>query len=106
MADLEPALTVGCPTCFVKPGEPCRSRHAVSLHQSRRQALADLGVQADQLLALSQPERPRKGSASRPVPVLAGVTGSPVPDDGCDTPAWEPCTDSAHNHPILTPTGG
>lgn len=57
MADLEPALTVDCPTCFVKPGEPCRSHHAVSLHVARRRALADLEKQASRFLgALTEEE--------------------------------------------------
>lgn len=51
---LDAALTVPCPTCRVRAGEPCRSRHAVTLHQSRRRALADLDAQAARLLAVNR----------------------------------------------------
>ena len=83
---LDPALNVPCPTCRVKAGQPCRSRRAISLHQSRRQALADLGVQAGQLAA--KPE-PRKSGA--PVPVLGGVTGTEnvIPETAEYWPPWE-----------------
>lgn len=54
MTDLDPALTVPCPTCFAKKGEPCRSYRAISLHQGRRTALADLDAQAKRLLAVSR----------------------------------------------------
>jgi hypothetical protein len=39
MTDL--ALTVACPTCHVRAGQPCRSYRAIAIHQARRQALAD-----------------------------------------------------------------
>ncbi len=59
---LDAALNVPCPTCYVKAGQACRSRHAISLHQARREALADLGAQADQLLAASRkPARQEDG---------------------------------------------
>lgn len=89
MTDLDPALTVPCPTCYVKKGEPCRSRHAVTLHQSRRAALADLGRQADSLLAADRPVPERREPGSRPVPVLVGKTGGPVPDDDEERPPWD-----------------
>ena len=54
MTDLDAALNVPCPTCHVGAGQPCRSRRAISLHQGRREALADLGVQAERLLAASR----------------------------------------------------
>jgi hypothetical protein len=91
---IDPALNVPCPTCRVKAGQPCRSRRAISLHQARRQALADLGTQADGLLS-REPEsrksaRRENGSTARPVPVLVGVTGAGnvIPPDE-DWPPWE-----------------
>ena len=86
---LDPALTVPCPTCHVSSGQPCRSRRAISLHQARRQALADLGGRAGQLLAASRQKPARRGSAAPPKPVLAGKTGGPVTDDDEDRPPWE-----------------
>ena len=91
---LDPALNVPCPTCRVGAGQSCRSRRAVSLHQARREALADLGGQAGQLLSAGrQKPEPRKleraGSAG-PVPVLVGRTGvgNVIPPDE-DWPPWE-----------------
>ena len=57
---IDPALNVSCPTCRAGAGQPCRSRRAISLHHARRQALADLGVQADGLLAASREPESRK----------------------------------------------
>jgi len=89
---IDPALNVPCPTCRVGAGKPCRSRHAVSIHRARREALADLGVQAGRLLAASRQElrRPVRQGVGPPEPVLVGRTGGPVPDDGEDWPPWEP----------------
>ena len=87
MTGRDPALTVPCPTCRVGAGQPCRSRRAITLHQSRREALADLGVQADQLLAAY----PRKPVQAQRQTVLVGRTGAGnmIPDDE-DRPPWEP----------------
>jgi hypothetical protein len=94
---LDPALNVPCPTCHVKAGEPCRSRRAITLHQGRRQALADLTAQADGLLSASRepesrkpPQRKNGSSTARPVPVLVGRTGvgNVIPPDE-DWPPWE-----------------
>lgn len=83
---IDPALNVPCPTCYVKTGEPCRSRHAVTLHQSRRQSLEDLGVQADDLLAAY----PRKPVQAQRQTVFVGRTGegNVIPAD-VDWPPWE-----------------
>jgi hypothetical protein len=92
---LDPALNVPCPTCRVRAGQPCRSRRAISIHQGRRQALADLSAQAGQLLSASPQPESRKmelrknGSTAPPKPVLAGKTGGPVPDDDENWPPWE-----------------
>jgi len=92
---LDPALNVPCPTCRVGAGQPCRSRRAISMHQARRAALADLSAQAGQLLSASREPESRKsarrknGSTAPPKPVLIGKTGSPVGDDGEDRPPWE-----------------
>ena len=86
---IDPAFNVPCPTCHVKAGQPCRSRRAITIHQARREALADLSVQAGQLLAASrQKPEPRK-PAVPPKPVLMGKTGGPVVDDNEDWPPWE-----------------
>lgn len=91
MHSLDAALTVPCPTCYVPAGQSCRSRHAVSLHKSRREALEALGVQADVILAADRqqrratPERP----ATPPVPVLVGHTGGPLPETAEYWPPWE-----------------
>ena len=93
---IDPALNVPCPTCRATAGQPCRSRRAISLHHARRQALADLGGQADGLLSASQEPGSRKpaarknGSTTPPVPVLIGVTGTEnvIPPDE-DWPPWE-----------------
>ena len=82
---LDAALNVSCPTCHAKAGQPCRSRRAISIHQGRREALADLGTQASRLLAASQ-KPPR---TIPPTPVLIGVTGDPVPDGGDERPPWD-----------------
>lgn len=50
MPDLDPALTVDCPLCFAKRGQPCRSRNAVSVHQARRGALQGLTSKANAIL--------------------------------------------------------
>lgn len=50
---IDPALNVPCPTCRVPAHQPCISRHAISLHQARREALADLSKQATSLLKQS-----------------------------------------------------
>lgn len=94
MTSLDPALTVPCPTCYVPAGQSCRSRHAVTLHQSRRQALADLGVQVDEILAADRQQRRAAGqavSATPPVPVLVGSTGTEnmVPETVEYWPPWE-----------------
>jgi len=77
---LDPALTVPCPTCRVGSGQPCRSRRAVSLHQARREALADLGTQAGQLLSAGrqkpEPRKLERAGSARPVPVVVGKTGT------------------------------
>jgi len=94
---LDPALNVPCPTCRVGAHEPCRSRRAISLHQARREALADLGGQADQILRTDlrgpgqrEPERRHAGNPAGPVPVLIGRTGAGnvIPADE-DWPPWE-----------------
>ena len=92
---VDPALNVPCPTCHVGAGQPCRSRRAISLHQARREALADLGGQAGQVLSASQPEsrKPtarKNGSTTPPVPVVVGRTGTGnvIPPDE-DWPPWE-----------------
>ena len=51
---LDPALNVRCPTCRAKAGEPCISRHAISVHQARRAALRKLERQASAILARDQ----------------------------------------------------
>ena len=84
---IDPALNVPCPTCRAGAGQPCRSRRAISLHQGRREALADLGGQAGGLLSASRKPEPRK--AGPPTPVLVGKTGGPVTDDDEDWPPWE-----------------
>ena len=86
---LDPALTVPCPTCRVGSGQPCRSRRAISLHQARRQALADLGGQAAQLLSTAR-QKPEPGKPALPVPVVVGRTGAGnvIPPDE-DWPPWE-----------------
>ena len=89
---LDPALNVPCPTCRVEAGQPCRSRRAISIHQGRREALADLSGQAGQLLGAGrqEPQKPaHRGSVTSPVPVLVGKTGGPVTDDDEDWPPWE-----------------
>ena len=85
---IDPALNVPCPTCRVGAGQPCRSRRAISLHQSRRQALAELGVQAGQLLAA---DRKPASTSARPVPVLGGRTGTEnvIPETAEYWPPWE-----------------
>jgi hypothetical protein len=60
MADLDPALTVPCPLCRAGKGEFCRSRHAVAVHAARRQQLASLSAQADQLLRKSPSAKPAR----------------------------------------------
>lgn len=94
MPSLDAALTVPCPTCHVPAGQSCRSRHAVTLHQSRRQALADLGVQADEILAVDRQQRraaPGPAGAAPPVPVLVGRTGTEdmIPETAEYWPTWE-----------------
>ncbi len=91
---LDVALTVPCPTCYVPAGQSCRSRHAVTLHQSRRQALAELGVQADEILAADRQQRraaPGPVGATPPVPVLIGRTGteSVIPETAEYWAPWE-----------------
>jgi len=54
MSSLDAALNVPCPTCFAKKGEPCRSYRDITVHRGRREALADLSVQAERLLAASR----------------------------------------------------
>ena len=54
---LDPEWTVPCPTCGVAAGEPCRSKHAIRLHQSRREALRQLERRADRLLREGSPAR-------------------------------------------------
>lgn len=93
-----PALNVPCPTCRAGAGQPCRSRRAISLHQGRRQALADLGGQADQMLRADlrgpgqrEPERRHTSNPAGPVPVLIGRTGEEnvIPEDAECWPPWE-----------------
>jgi len=86
---LDAELNVPCPTCRVKAGQPCRSRRAISLHQARRQALADLGAQAGRLLA----EEPRKPPLRKPGRRTAGFgrtkPENPILEDDADWPPWE-----------------
>jgi len=89
---IDPALNVACPTCHVRAGQPCRSHHAVSIHQARRAALAVLGRQADQMLAAHrEPARPAQRNASPPKPVLGGKTGTEnmIPEGAEYWPPWE-----------------
>lgn len=89
---LDAALTVPCPTCYVPAGQSCRSRHAVTLHQTRRMALADLGVQADEILTADRQQRraaPGPASTTPPVPVLVGRTGPEFPETAEYWPPWE-----------------
>ena len=89
-ATLDPALTVPCPTCYVAAGQSCRSRHAITLHKSRREALAELGVQADEILAADRQQRRAASGAAPPVPVFIGETGDPLPETAEYWPPWEP----------------
>ena len=87
---IDPALNVACPACHVRPGMPCRSYRAVSIHQARRAALAVLGRQADQMLAAHR--EPTQRNASPPKPVLGGKTGTEnmIPAGAEYWPPWEP----------------
>ena len=95
MKALDPALSVPCPTCRVKAGRPCRSRRAISLHAGRREALADLGAQAGQILGANRPEPVRRRSegtaVTPPVPVVIGRTGAEnvIPETAEYWPPWE-----------------
>jgi hypothetical protein len=92
---LDPALNVPCPTCYVRAGEPCRSRHAIPMHKSRREALADLSAQAGQILAANRPEPVRRPSntatATSPGSVVMGRTGAEniIPETVEYWPPWE-----------------
>jgi hypothetical protein len=100
---LEAAFNVPCPVCYAGIWKPCISRHAVRVHQGRRDALADLEKRADELLGVREEKKPRKKrkrKPGRPRPVkpgverqttLFGVTGkgSVIPEYHGDVPPWE-----------------
>ena len=90
---LDPALTVPCPACYVPAGQSCRSRHAVTLHHARRHALADVGVQADEILTADRQQRRAASGAGAtpPIPVLIGRTGEEnvIPETAEWWPPWE-----------------
>jgi hypothetical protein len=44
------SLLVPCPVCHQPKGQPCTSRHAVTVHAARKLALRDLEKQADRIL--------------------------------------------------------
>jgi len=113
------ALTVPCPTCHVKAGQPCRSYRAVAIHQARRQALADRppvrltaqeieagrsprgGWTEATLAAWGVPWPPPKGwqrrllkdeAPGRPTePIAGGTTGAEntIPETAEFWPPWE-----------------
>lgn len=60
---LEPALNVPCPECGAGAGEWCISRHAVSIHQARRRALASLERQATAILMRDNKRKTRRRRA-------------------------------------------
>ena len=88
-----PELSVPCPTCYARSGQPCRSRRAVSLHQARREALAGLEQQAGRLLAGQdrQPAKPENRPRAACRTELAGKTGEhrPEHDEEFSWPPWE-----------------
>ena len=63
--DLDPALTVPCPECRAAKNEPCISRHAISVHRARREALARLERQATRLLGVHRQKRPTRNQRQR-----------------------------------------
>lgn len=56
-------LNVPCPECGAAVQQPCISRHAVSIHQARKRALADLEKQATALLRKDNRKKTRRGWA-------------------------------------------
>jgi hypothetical protein len=94
---LDPALNVPCPTCRVKAGEPCRSRRAISLHQGRREALADLSVQARQLLAAGRKPAPQESGVKL---TMAEIEAGRSPSGG-----WSAATLASWGVPWPPPKG-
>ena len=47
---IEEALTIECPLCHAGRGEYCTSKHAISIHQARRDKLRGLEAEATRLI--------------------------------------------------------
>jgi hypothetical protein len=65
MLELDPALTVPCPTCKAGRNEPCISRHAIRIHAARRAALRALSTAADRLIREGDTRSGRRASNER-----------------------------------------